>query len=427
MGGFSRLGHDLYSGKRSVDFVGRKWLWYAVSTVIVAVAVAGLAVKGLNYGIEFTGGAQFRVEVPASEATQDNADKLREAVADTGIESAAAPIVTTSGENGIIIQVEELTSEESAEVSQTILETVGAEPGQLSQDEIGASWGEEVANRALLGLVVFLILVVLFIWAYFRQWKMSVAALVALAHDVIITVGVYALSGFEVTPATVTGVLTILGFSLYDTVVVFDKVRENTKNLRATRQTYARAANLALNQTLVRSVNTSLVALIPVGAILYVGAVQLGASSLKDLALALFVGMAAGTYSSVFIATPLLVHLKSTESEVVLAERRAKARDRKSADRYAAVPVFKDDMPIVDGPDADTGPLVEEPDEFDDFDEERDTNVEQPVIRPPRSPRSPEAVGRGRVVPSPARPVTRSAASGRQQPSRQPKSKRGKK
>ena len=425
MGGFSRLGHDLYSGKRSVDFVGRKWLWYAVSTVIVAIAVAGLAVKGLNYGIEFTGGAQFRVEVAASEATQDNADKLREAVAGTGIESAAAPIVTTSGENGIIVQVEELTSEESAEVSQTILETVGAEPGQLSQDEIGASWGEEVANRAVLGLVVFLILVVLFIWAYFRQWKMSVAALVALAHDVIITVGVYALSGFEVTPATVTGVLTILGFSLYDTVVVFDKVRENTKSLRATRMTYARAANLALNQTLVRSVNTSLVALIPVGAILYVGAGQLGASSLKDLALALFVGMAAGTYSSVFIATPLLVHLKSSESEVVLAERRAKARDRRSADRYASVPVFKDDMPIVDGEDASTRQLgIEDSDEVEEFDDGHDHDAEQPVTRPPRSP---EAVGRGRVVPTPARPVTRSAASGRQQPSRQPKSKRGKK
>ena len=173
--------------------------------------------------------------------------------------------------------------------------------------------------------MVFLVLVVLFIWAYFRQWKMSVAAIVALAHDVVITIGIYALSGFEVTPATVTGVLTILGFSLYDTVVVFDKVRENTKNLRERRTTYAAQANLAVNQTLVRSINTSIVALIPVGAILYVGAVQLGSSSLKDLALALFVGMAAGAYSSIFIATPLLAQLKSSESEVQLAEKRAKA------------------------------------------------------------------------------------------------------
>src|SRR3712207_6644725 len=316
MGAFSRLGNDLYSGQRSIDFVGRKWLWYAISAVIVGIAVAGLAIKGLNYGIEFTGGAQFRVQVAESEATQENADRLREAVAATGIENASAPIVTTSGEKGIIVQVEELTTPESEEIRATILETVDAEAADISQDEIGASWGEEVANRALLGLVVFLVLVVLFIWAYFREWKMSVAALVALAHDVIITVGVYALSGFEVTPATVTGVLTILGFSLYDTVVVFDKVRGNTKDLRRTHKTYAEAANLAVNQTLVRSINTSVVALLPVGALLYAGTFLIGSGALKDLALALFVGMAAGAYSSIFIATPLLVQLKEREPGV---------------------------------------------------------------------------------------------------------------
>ena len=221
-------------------------------------------------------------------------------------------------------------------------------------------------------------LVVLFIWAYFREWKMSVAAIVALAHDVIITVGVYALSGFEVTPATVTGLLTILGFSLYDTVVVFDKVRENTKNLRASRTTYAQAANLAVNQTLVRSINTSLVALHPRRGDPLRGAVQLGSSSLKDLALALFVGMAAGAYSSIFIATPLLVHLKSTESEVVLAERRAKARERRNADRYASVPVFKDDMPIVTRRAG--GLLVETDDDldYDEDDEDDETHAPQP-------------------------------------------------
>ena len=174
--------------------------------------------------------------------------------------------------------------------------------------------------------MVFLVLVVLFIWAYFREWKMSVGALVALAHDVVITIGVYALSGFEVTPATVTGLLTILGFSLYDTVVVFDKVRENTRNLSQSRRTYAELANLAVNQTLVRSINTSIVALLPVGAILYVGVVTLGSGALKDLALALFVGMAAGTYSSIFIATPLAVQLKSDEKEITQQDARAKAR-----------------------------------------------------------------------------------------------------
>jgi preprotein translocase subunit SecF len=421
MGRISQLGNRLYTGQRSIDFVGRKWLWYAVSGLIVALAVLGLGVKGLNYGIEFTGGTQYKVsDLAESEVTQDNADALRDAVGSLGIKNADAPIVTTSGTKTILIQTEELTNAQSAQVTQAIVDTIGVDATrQISQDQIGASWGDEVKNRAILGLVIFLVLVILFIWAYFREWKMSVAAIVALAHDVIITVGVYALSGFEVSPATVTGLLTILGFSLYDTVVVFDKIRENTRNLRASRTTYAKAANLAVNQTLVRSINTSLVALIPVGAILYVSAVQLGASSLKDLALALFVGMAAGAYSSIFIATPLLVHLKSTESEVVLAERRAKARERRSADRYASVPVFKDDLPIVD-PDGPGGLLVEDRDDDlddDDFDEDDDPHA-------PRPSATPEVTGRGRVVPTTQRPVGQSPASGRQQPARQSRSKR---
>jgi preprotein translocase subunit SecF len=417
MGKFSRLGNNLYTGQRSIEFVGRKWLWYAISLGIVLLAVLGLSVKGLNYGIEFTGGSQYTVsKLDSSQVNQDTADELRDKVGGLGIADASAPIVTTAGDSSIIIQTEELTDAENAEVKQAILDTVDVSQDDISQDQIGASWGDEVKDRALLALVVFLVLVILFIWAYFREWKMSVAAIVALAHDMIITVGVYALSGFEVTPATVTGLLTILGFSLYDTVVVFDKIRENTKNLRASKTTYARAANLAVNQTLVRSVNTSLVALIPVGAILYVSAVQLGASSLKDLALALFVGMAAGAYSSIFIATPLLVHLKQNETEVVLAERRAKARERRNADRYAAVPVFKDDMPVVD-PDGAATPgavLVDE-----DFMDESDYD-DAPAAG------ASEAMGRGRVVPTTQRPVGPSRAAGRAQPTRQPRSKRGK-
>ena len=362
MGKISRLGNSLYNGSRSIDFVGRKWLWYSISGLIVVLAVLGLSVKGLNYGIEFTGGTQYKVTLSSDQVTQDNADALREAVGGLGIKNADAPVVSTSGDSSILVQTEELTDAESAQVTQAIMDTVGVTQDDISQDQIGASWGDEVKNRAILGLVVFLVLVILFIWAYFREWKMSAAAIVALAHDLVITVGIYSLSGFEVSPATVTGLLTILGFSLYDTVVVFDKVRENTKNLRASRTTYAKAANLAVNQTLVRSINTSIVALIPIGAILYVSAVQLGASSLKDLALALFVGMAAGAYSSIFIATPLLVQLKSNESEIVLAERRAKARARRNADRYASVPVYKDDLPIVD-PDGPGDVLVEDRDD----------------------------------------------------------------
>lgn len=413
MGKFSRLGNDLYSGRKSIDFVGRKWLWYAMSGLIVILAVAGLWTRGLNMGIEFTGGAQYRVSLPSSQVTQSEADSLRNAVASTGINAAATPVVTTSGTNAILVQVEPLTSTESAKIQDAIVQETGVDPAKaISQDDIGASWGKEVAKRSITGLVVFLVLVVLFIWAYFRQWKMSVAALVALAHDVIITVGVYALSGFEVTPATVTGVLTILGFSLYDTVVVFDKVRENTKNLRDRRTTYAAQANLAVNQTLVRSINTSIVALIPVAAILYVGAVQLGSSSLKDLALALFVGMAAGTYSSIFIATPLLAQLKANESEVQLAEKRAKARARQQADPYASVPAFTEDMPIQAEPGA-AGAAGADPAE--------DASATSAARR------SPEAAGRGRVAPPSRGPVRSSGASGRQQPSRQSRSKRGKK
>ncbi len=412
MGKFAKLGNELYTGKRSIDFIGRRWLWYSVSGVLVLLAILALTVKGLNMGIEFTGGAQFTVTLPAEQATQDTADELREVVADSGIENASVPVVTTQGSDGVVVQTEPLTVDEATEITRIIAESTGlTDPEQdISQEEIGASWGEEVAERSATGLVVFLVLVVLFIWAYFRQWKMSVAALVALVHDVLITIGVYALSGFQVTPATVTGVLTILGFSLYDTVVVFDKVRENTKNLRSTRMTYAAAANLAVNQTLVRSINTSIVALIPVGAILYVSAVQLGNSSLKDLSLALFVGTAAGVYSSVFIATPLLAHLKQGETEVVLAERRAKAR-AKQADRYASVPVFTDDLPVTDSDDPDDPDVI-----LDD---------EGPVSQP-AGPRQPDALGRGRIAPEPRRPVGESRSAGRNQPSRSTKSKRKK-
>jgi preprotein translocase subunit SecF len=413
MGRYSRLGNDLYSGRRSVDFVGRRYLWYAISGVIVIAAVLGLSFRGLNFGIEFVGGAQYTVSMPSGQATQANADKLRTAVTDTGIGAAKQVVVTTAGTSSILVETEPLTPQESNTISSTIEQTVGVTKAQLSIDEIGPSWGKEVAKRSITGLVVFLILVVLFIWAYFRQWKMSFAAMVALLHDLIITIGIYALSGFEVTPATVTGVLTILGFSLYDTVVVFDKVRENTKNLRLSHQTYAEAANLAVNQTLVRSINTSIVALIPVGAILYVGAVQLGSGPLKDLALALFVGMAAGAYSSIFIATPLLADMKSREAGVQEQEKRLKARRRHDADRYASVPTFTEDMPV--GSDPDAVPVAGAP---------APAAATSGGNRPTPST---EALGRGRVVPPSRGPVRPSGASGRVQPTRQAKSKRGKK
>ena len=253
---------------------------------------------------------------------------------------------------------------------------------------------------------------------------MSVAAIVALAHDVIITVGVYALSGFEVTPATVTGVLTILGFSLYDTVVVFDKVRENTKDLQKTHQTYAEAANLAVNQTLVRSINTSIVALLPVAALLYISVFDVGSGALKDLSLSLFVGMAAGVYSSVFIATPLLVHMKEREPGVRAGDARAmRHHSRREADRFAHVPAYRDDMPVVE-PRDDVLQGFGDPGEADEptgrGGSTAATGGNRPV--PPGAPGRYSAGER----PASGRPVTDRTSAGRPQPTRKPRSQRGK-
>lgn len=418
MGYFSRMGNDLYSGHKSVDFVGRWKTWMAVSAAIIVVSIAGLIWRPLDFGIEFVGGAEYSVALDPSQVNTDTADAIREAVADTGIENASDPEVVTSGTQAILIQTKPLTRDESNQVVAAIQSATTAD-ASVSQTELGASWGKEVAKRSLIGLAVFLVLVVLFIWAYFREWKMSVAAIVALAHDILITIGIYALSGFEVTPATVTGILTILGFSLYDTVVVFDKVKENTADLSRSRMTYAQAANLAVNQTLVRSINTTIVALIPVAAILYVGVVQLGTGSLKDLALALFVGMAAGAYSSIFVATPLLAQLKIREASVLNADRRAMARKRNDADRYASVPAFTEESPARHAPGFGD-------EQLDEWDEEAGADQDDAPTRPAPTAR-PDAVGRGRVVPESDAPLLPSKSSGRVQPSRQARSKRGKK
>jgi preprotein translocase subunit SecF len=330
MSKLGELGHALYSGDVSIDFVGKRRRWYVISAVIVVACIAALSLKPLNFGIEFRGGVEFQAQVANP---SDQVEEFTDAVVGTEIEAAANPVVVASGDDAIRVQTEPLTTDETEIVAQALVDAGATE---VSDSSIGPTWGEAIAEKALVGLVVFLALVVIFIWAYFREWKMSVSAIVALAHDLLITVGVYALSGFEVTPATVTGFLTILGYSLYDTVVVFDKIRENTRGiLTSTRATYAERANLAINQTLVRSINTSIAALLPVGAILYVGVVQLGSGPLKDLALALFVGMAAGAYSSIFIAPPLLVQLKEREPEIQQQARRV-AQRRATQERQAA-------------------------------------------------------------------------------------------
>ncbi len=324
MSRFSTLGNQLYTGEKSIAIVRRQRTWYAVSAGILAVAIAGLLFRGLTLGIEFTGGSEFRVSNSRGVADSVGAKAITD-VAPTATPKVAR--LSSIGTDSVRIQSDRLSDAQTDQVRGNLAAAYGVPEDEITASFIGPSWGQSVSQKALTGLVVFLVLVAAFIAAYFRTWKMAVAALAALLHDLLITVGVYALLGFEVSPASVIGFLTILGYSLYDTVVVFDKVRENTAGITAqNKQTYSDAANLALNQTLVRSINTSVVALLPIGAILFIGALLLGAGTLKDLSLALFVGVAAGTYSSVFIATPLLADLREREPEMKALAKRVRGR-----------------------------------------------------------------------------------------------------
>lgn len=303
------LGNDFYSGKRSLDIVGRRKVLYLIGIAFVIASILVPIVKGgFNFGIEFRGGSEFRIEGVAGSSQQIATDAVQ------SIEPSSQPLVTTVGLDGVRVQTEQLDDIASEEVRIALAAAYGVESGAVTSSFIGANWGADVTEKALIALIVFLVVVSLLMALYFRTLKMSVAALVALFHDVVITLGIYALVGFEITPAAVIGFLTILGYSLYDTVVVFDKVRENTIDVEFSETTtFASQVNLAINQTLVRSVNTSVVAVLPVASILFVGATAIGAGTLRDISLALFIGIIAGTYSSVFLAGPLYVDLRSRE------------------------------------------------------------------------------------------------------------------
>ena len=299
------LASRLYHGDTSFDIVGRRRLWFTISGVLVLVSLISLIVPGLNFGIDFKGGAVFRVqpERPVTEA------QVRRAVG-----SAAEVVQVTENEPvQVIVQTEELAQPEVARIRTELAELAGVERNDVSTENIGSKWGSTVSRKAVVALLVFLVVVTLYV-SLRMEFKMAVAALVALLHDLIITCGIFALARFEVTPASVIALLTILGYSLYDTVVVFDKVRENTGSLTAmSRTTYSQATNLAVNQTMMRSLNTSLASLLPILGLLLVGSYLLGAETLKDLALALFVGVAAGAYSSIFIAPPIVAMWKEKE------------------------------------------------------------------------------------------------------------------
>jgi preprotein translocase subunit SecF len=325
---FARFGNQLYTGERSLEVVHRQKTWYAISAVVLIISFVALGVRGLTLGLEFTGGSEFRVSNAKTTSDIPGARAVGEVV--PGSDAKVAQV----GANSVRVQTDKLSDSQTDQVRDKLAAAYGVSADEVTASYVGPSWGQTVSQKALQGLIAFLILVAAVISLYFRNWKVAVAAIVALLHDLIITVGIYALVGFEVTPASVIGFLTILGYSLYDTVVVFDKVRENTDHITSqTRRTYSEAANLAVNQTLVRSINTSVVALLPVGSILFIGAFLLGAGTLKDLSLALFVGIATGTYSSVFIATPLLADLREREPEMRALAKRVLARRQEPAVR----------------------------------------------------------------------------------------------
>ena len=326
------IGGRLYRGEVSFDFVGRRNLWYKISGAILVIAAVALAVFGLNFSIDFKGGDVYQVQTHGH-VTQT---QLANIVSRDG---GGTTITVQRTGTGWSVQTPVLKNQQiQYKIQNAIAARFSIPRNQVSIKSIGPSWGSQISRKALEALIAFLIVIVIYLSLAF-EWRMATAALVALAHDIVITIGVYALLRFQVSPASVIGLLTILGYSLYDTVVVFDKVRENTAGLLASsRSTYSQAANQALNQTLVRSINTSLIALLPVASILFVGAGFLGAGELKDLALVLFVGMLSGTYSSICIATPVLADLKEREPQFkALAKRvQLRASGGRAAQRAAA-------------------------------------------------------------------------------------------
>ena len=313
------IGGRLYRGETSIDFIGKRRRWYAFSLILIIASAVTLFTQGLHLGIEFKGGSSFTVT--SNSASVAGAER---ALVDAGV--TTQNIIQKVGNDKVRIQTEPLTNVQQTAVQDKLAAKFGVSVDSIDSQIIGPSWGKEITRKALYGLFGFLIVVLLYLAMAFEP-KMAISAIIAVLHDVFITVGIYALVGFEVTPATVIGFLTILGYSLYDTVVVFDKVRENTKGITSSgKSTYSQAANLAVNQTLVRSFNTSLIALLPVGSILFVGAGLLGAGTLKDLSLALFIGLATGTYSSIFIATPILAVLREREPAMQALAKRVGSR-----------------------------------------------------------------------------------------------------
>jgi len=334
---------QLYRGETRFDFIGSRRRWYLASLILILICVASMVFRGFNVGIEFKGGTQFQILASGTSFSTTDAEQAMTKAGHTP--EGAAQSVGSGSTRQIVIKTKELTQADQVDVSNKLASTLKIDKKNISIDSVSSSWGSEITNKAIQALIIFLVAVFAYITIRF-EWKMAVAALAALLHDLLITAGIYSIVGFELTPSTVVGLLTILGFSLYDTVVVFDKVRENVRDLGATaRMTYDEAANLAVNQTLMRSINTSLISLLPVAGLLFVGAGLLGVGTIKDLALILFVGLAVGGYSSLFLATPMVVELKQREPEVRTLARRVAARRSSASARGEQVLVTAPSAP----------------------------------------------------------------------------------
>lgn len=368
------LGARLHRGEVGYDFVKNRKLWYGISILITITAIVGLAVRGLNMGIEFQGGAVFTTPKNTSVSVAQAEEYAEEA-------SGHDAIVQELGDGSMRVQVAGIDTGAADRIKESLADDLKIDAEQINADLVGPSWGDQIANKAWQGLGIFMVLVVIYLAIAF-EWRMAVAAFVALIHDITITVGIYALVGFEVTPGTVIGLLTILGYSLYDTVVVFDSLKEQTRDItKQNRWTYSEIANRSINSTLVRSINTTVVALLPVAGLLFIGGGVLGAGMLNDISLSLFVGLAAGAYSSIFIATPLVADLKELEPPMKALKKRVLAKRAQAAAKGE---------PLDDGS-AD--------DAYDD--EPQDTDVDDdgaPAVIGPRS--QPTSRGRGRGRPS---------------------------
>ncbi|ARC56942.1 hypothetical protein AS850_07605 [Frondihabitans sp. 762G35] len=322
MASFSDFGNDLYTGKRSYDIVGRRRLWYIIAAVMIAASILiPLARGGFQFSIDFTGGSEYQI------SGLQNPDQSIATKTVQQFDPQAQPLVTVVGGNTVRVQTEQLTTRQTDSLGTELAKAYDVPEKNVASSFIGATWGADITTQAVRGLVIFLILAAIFMTAYFRTWKMAAAAMISLIHDLVITAGVYGILGFQVSPAAVIGFLTILGYSLYDTVVVFDKIRENnSEDKNGSSRTFAQSVNLAVNQTLVRSINTSVVALLPVAAILFIGSYLLGAGTLRDISLSLFIGILVGTYSTIFIAAPVYAQIRGNESSIKKTDsKKAKA------------------------------------------------------------------------------------------------------